>query len=152
MCHEWTAVSPFNGRVCGGISAPIGGDYLAPHSPVCTITRPPRRCWSYAMRLCVQNSLTEYYVFRTPLVVRTNTLVTTIQSRLLFPSLVSLASDPYVKFCAVGYICRLFLNLWVAKQTQAAQTCQIPPPIYPGRSNLGLGLIADHEHVCRCRS
>ena len=29
MCHEWTAVSPFNGRVCGGTSAPIGDDYLA---------------------------------------------------------------------------------------------------------------------------
>jgi len=68
------------------------------------------------MRLCVQNSRTESYEFRTPLVVRTNTLVTTIQSRLLFPSLVSLASDPYVKFCAVGYICRLFLNPHLLEQ------------------------------------
>ena len=35
-------------------------------SPICTFTRPPLRCWSCALRLCVQNSRSAPCGFRTP--------------------------------------------------------------------------------------
>ena len=42
------------------------GRILSAHSPVCTFTRPPLRCRSCALRLCVQNSRTAPFGFRTP--------------------------------------------------------------------------------------
>ena len=66
MCREWLTVSPINGRVCGGTSAPIGDDYLAARSPFRTVTRPPLWYKSCVLRLCVQNSRTAPFGFRTP--------------------------------------------------------------------------------------